>query len=134
MSVVKEGIRISEDGKINFGDYGADAKVKAKAELSGDEYSVKTHRDVTRLEKNGALLLEAVPGAAAADFVFDEDGVTFDIYGNGNTQITLELFPETEYELKINDSSHGKFKTNKSGKLSFGEELSGKPVSVSVKK
>ena len=134
MAVIKEGIIISTDGKISFGDYTAAAKLKAVAEHNGDEYSVKTHKDVTRLEKNSALLVETVPGASVADFTHTESGMAFTAFGKGNTQITLELLPDTEYELKTNDSSHGMIKTNLSGKLIFGEELSGEGTAVTVER
>ncbi len=63
MAVIEELIREEKDGSISFGDYSQQEKQKVEGfEANGDIYKVKTYKDLTRLEKNGSLLLEAVPG------------------------------------------------------------------------
>ena len=95
--------------RINFGDHKATEKVKETFEQSGDEYGVKTHAEVTRLEKNGRMIFESVPGATVTGFVLSERLVTFAAQGLGDTQITLELLPEAEYRLCIDGVNIGMF-------------------------
>ena len=64
MAVIQELIRQEENGRISFGNYLMDEKKKVlDFEANGDLYKVKTFREITKLEKNGKMLLEAVPGA-----------------------------------------------------------------------
>ena len=126
-----------KDGKLNFGNYAVTEKIKINDfEHMGNVYSLRAHDQVTRLEKNGELLLETVPGSAIFDFVFDEKGCAFVIESNTGVQVTLGLAPETAYDLAIFDAkgaeTHEEIETNRSGKLSFGVELSdaGKRVAL----
>ena len=134
MAAIQEGIRLSQDRLIDFGNYEIKDKLKAKLNLNGDEYAVKTHAEITRLEKNGALLIEAVPGAVLLGFYADEDEVSFSAEGKENTHFTLELIPETVYALSVAGKSIGAVKTSLSGKINFGAELSENPVEIAVKK
>ena len=127
MSIVNEGINIEANDLISFGNYEAIDKIKAKIEVSGDEYAVKTHKEITRLEKNGMLLLETVPGAAVFNFEMKEDRASFSAEGIGDTQITIGLIPETTYSLTVDDEKVGGLETQKSsGKVVFSVDLSGK--------
>ena len=64
MAVIEELIRKEDDGSISFGNYLMDEKKKVlDFEVQGDLYKVKTFKEITKLEKNGKMLLEAVPGA-----------------------------------------------------------------------
>ena len=65
MTVVKELLRVEEDGTISFGDYTLDTKTKLDGfEFQGDIYKVKTFKEITKLEKNGMFVYESVPGTA----------------------------------------------------------------------
>ena len=67
MSVIKELLRTEEDGTISFGNYELDQKSKlSDFEYNGDAYKVKTFREITKLEKNGMLVYESVPGTAVS--------------------------------------------------------------------
>ena len=59
---------------------------------------------------------------------------TFNIYGFGDTQITIGLEEDTEYEVYVDDVSIGGMKTNLSGKLIFSVELSENGSRVLIKK
>ncbi len=59
---------------------------------------------------------------------------TFEIYGFGDTQITIGLEEDTEYEVYVDGVSIGGMKTNLSGKLIFSVELSEKSTKVLIKK
>lgn len=133
LAVVNEGISVNGSG-LNFGNYLVTDKIKVKDfDVEGDIFSVKTHNAVTRLEKNGKLLIESVPGASFFGFNESEKGVTFSAYGNGDTQITLELQPGTEYGLFTDGTAYGKMKSTLSGKISFSVELNNEKTDIEVK-
>ncbi len=135
MSVVKELLRAEADGSISFGDYTLSQKAKLPDfEHKGDIYYVKTYGESTRLEKNGMFVYESVPGTSVNEFSAREDSVTFQVEGNQDAQITLELAEETEYMIYVNEKATGKMTTNRSGKLSFSVELGGAPVSIRIQK
>ena len=134
MSVVTELIRKEEDGSISFGDYSLAAKAKLDDfEFQGDLYKVKTYKDITKLEKNGMFVYESVPGTTVNNFKALENKVSFSVEGQEDSQITLELEAEAEYEIIVNEESAGVMKTNLGGKLSLSVELEGvDAASISV--
>lgn len=124
MSAVKELIRTEENGTISFGDYELSAKSKlSDYEHLGDMYKVKTFREITKLERNGMFVYESVPGTAVSNMAQDDSRMTFQVEGPEDSQITVELEAETEYEIFLNGESSGKMSTNLGGKLSFSVEL-----------
>ena len=69
MAVIEELIRLEDNGSISFGNYLMDEKKKVlDFEVAGNLYKVKTYKDITKLEKNGKMLLETVPGATIHNF------------------------------------------------------------------
>ena len=68
---------------------------------------------------------ESVPGTSVNNFVEKEDGVSFQVEGDEDAQITVGLEDEAEYEVFINGESIGRMKTNLGGKLSVSVELAG---------
>ena len=135
MAVITEGIKTYDDASLCFGDYTVKEKLKVDGfEFGGNIYKVKTHDEITRLEKNGKLLLESVPGSAIHNFIIDEKNVSFCAEGNEDTQITLELEPSTEYTVFISGVNTGKMKTNLSGKINFSVELNHTDQEIVIKK
>lgn len=125
MAAVKELLRAENDGTLSFGDYTLGAKTKKdNYEFEGDIYKVKTFAEITKLEKNGMFVYESVPGSAVENFRETEKEVVFTVSARGDVQFTLELEPESEYEVFIDGISAGKMSTNLSGKLSVSVELS----------
>lgn len=125
MVAVKELLRSEEDGTLSFGDYTLQSKTKLdNFEFEGDIYKVKTFSEITKLEKNGMFVYESVPGSSVERFKETDTGVMFEVTAPEDVQFTLELEPESEYEVWINDKSSGKMRTNLSGKLSVSIELS----------
>ena len=104
MATVKELLRAEEDGTLSFGDYTLASKT-------------------TKLERNGSFVYESVPGSAVENFKETEKGVSFQVSAPEDVQFTLELEPESEYEVLIDGESAGKMTTNLSGKLSVSIEL-----------
>ena len=70
------------------------------------------------------FVYESVPGSAVENFETTESEVAFMVSAGGDVQFTLELEPESEYEVFIDGASAGKMSTNLSGKLSVSVELS----------
>ncbi len=125
MAAVKELLRAENDGSLSFGDYTLPSKTKKdNFEFQGDIYKVKTFAEITKLEKNGMFVYESVPGSAVEDFRETDREVEFTVSAPGDVQFTLELEPESEYEVFIDGNSAGRMTTNLSGKLSVSVELS----------
>ena len=119
-----ELIYVQADETLGFGDYTLDAKAKVDGfEFQGDLYKVKTYFEITKLKKNGVLVYESVPGTKVSHFKADEREVIFVVEGKEDTQITLELEPEKEYKIFVDDVQTGKMKTNFGGKLVLSAEL-----------
>ena len=135
MPVVESLICKEADGKLSFGNYilGTKSKVEDFAH-EGDVYKVKTFKEITKLERNSAFVYESVPGRAVMEFETTPNLTTFNIYGLGDTQITIGLEEDTEYEVYVDDVSIGGMKTNLSGKLIFSVELSENGSKVLIKK
>ncbi|MBQ9119371.1 MAG: endosialidase [Lachnospiraceae bacterium] len=131
-----ELIRKETDGTLSFGDYTLETKSKASDfEFNGDLYKVKTFWEVTKLEKNGMFVYESVPGTAVEHFEATENTVSFQVRAAEDTQITLELEPEKEYKIFIDDTNVGKMKTNLGGKLVLSVEFKdAEPAAVRVVK
>lgn len=124
MAAIKELLRTEENGTLSFGDYTLSSKTKLdNFEFEGDIYKVKTFVEITKLEKNGMFVYESVPGSTVENFRETEAGVEFQVSAPEDVQFTLELEPESEYEVFIGGASSGKMMTNLSGKLSVSIEL-----------
>ena len=124
MATVKELLRAENDGTLSFGDYTLAPKTKKDGfEFKGDLYKVKTFAEITKLEKNGMFVYESVPGSTVENFKETDTEVEFTVSAPEDVQFTLELEPESEYEVFIAGESAGKMGTNLSGKLSVSVEL-----------
>ncbi len=136
MANVKELLRTGENGGISFGDYSLDTKTKlADFRYQDSVYKVKTFKEITRLEKNGGVVYESVPGSAVHDFKDTERQLSFCAEAADDIHITLELEPEKEYKVFINDTNIGKMKSNLGGKIDFSIELNeGESAKVEVVK
>lgn len=125
MSVVNELIRTEGDGSLSFGNIELPAKAKLDGyEHDGDLYKIKTFKEITKLEKNGTMVYESVPGTVVHNLKVTERELHFDVEGDEDAQITLELEAGKEYKIYVDDTNLGKMKTNLGGKLSFSVELS----------
>lgn len=134
MAVIKELIRTEANGTISFGDYSLMQRAKLdNFEHDGDLYKVKTFREITKLERNGMFVYESVPGTAVTELSVTEDGMTFQVEGTEDAEITLGLEEEKDYQVSVEGVSAGQMKTNLGGKLTISVELDPeKPVKVAV--
>ncbi len=135
MAIIQEILKINDDNTLSFGNY----KIKEKQKIgdfpfNNDIYKCKTHTDITRLEKNDVLLLETVPGATVHNLNVTEEAVIFNIEGNGDTKITVELEENTKYNVTVDGENLGVENTGISGKLSFSHELLNTAVEVKIEK
>lgn len=118
-----ELIHINERGNLNFGNHLLEEKSKQKDfEYKKDRYYVKTFKESTRLEKNEKMLFESIPGTTILDFDQNPDEVSFYVEAVKDVQITLDLIPDTVYEVFINEESIGGMKTGSGGKLDISVE------------
>lgn len=125
MTASKELLQAEEDGTLSFGDYTLESKTKQEDfEFEGDIYKVKTFKEITKLERNGMFVYESVPGSTVKSFKATDSEVTFCVSSAKDVQFTLELEPDSEYEVFISNVSAGKMMTNLSGKLSVSTEES----------
>ena len=136
MATIKELIRTEAAGGLSFGNYELDVKSKlSDFEYNGDLYKVKTFRELTRLERNEMFVYESVPGTTVLDMKLGGNGMVFFVEGTENTQVTVELEPDTEYKVIVDDVNLGNMKTNLGGKLSFSVDLNpGTAVKAEIEK
>ena len=78
------------------------------------------------------FVYESVPGTVAEHFKVTDDSVEFEVEGDKDAQITVQLENDTDYEVYVDDVAVGSMKTNMSGKLSVSVELE-EGTSVKVK-
>ena len=135
MAVINEIICTEADGSLSFGNYEVAEKQKVEGFKVGyDEYKVRTHKEVTRLSKNGNLVLETVPSATDHSLKVRDRVTTFDIEGKGSTMVTLELIPDSTYSIYVDDVYIDKVNTNMAGKISFSVELDSNDKAVRIEK
>jgi len=124
MANVKELLKAEENGTLSFGDYSLEKKTKlADFEHGGNVYKVKTFGEITRLERNGKVAYESVPGSAVHHFKDTGRQISFEAEAADDIQITLEVEPEKEYRVLVDDTNIGRMKSNLGGKISFSIEM-----------
>ena len=125
----------SQDGGLNFGGFAFEKKQKQEGYVVNESvYKIKTHNEITRLERNDALLFETTPGSLITDFYLNDGLCAFNARGTGDTHITIELLPETTYRVVEDGINLGDCKTNKTGKIMFSAELTGNKKEFKVEK
>ena len=136
MAVITELIHKEADGTLSFGNFDFDTKQKkSDFEYEGDMYKIKTFKEITKLEKNGMFVYESVPGTVVTNMKSTENEVVFNVEGWEDSSITLELEPEQEYKVLVDNADIGRMKTNLGGKLNISVELNpGQTSQVKVEK
>lgn len=135
MAGISELIRVENDDSLSFGNYLMDSKRKIQDfDVDGDLYKVKTFKAMTKLEKNGRLLYESVPGTTVYNLAVTEAQTSFEVEGAEDAQVTIELESEQNYILFINDVEVDMMKTSLSGKISFGVDFETGNQKVMIKK
>ena len=136
MAVIKELIRKENNGSISFGNYELPQKTKlADFEVNGDLYKVKTFKEITKLERNGMFVYESVPGTTVDHLQVTENGMTFQVEGAVDAQITVELEEDTSYQVFVDEKEIGEMKTHLGGKLALSVELDpSRKASIKIEK
>jgi len=125
MAVIKELLRVEDDGTLSFGDYSLKQKTKLdEFEFRGDIYKIKTFDELTKLEKNGMFVYESVPGSTVLNLMIADQEISFMVSAPADIQFTLGLEPECRYKVCIDGEDAGDMSTNLSGKLSVSAECS----------
>ena len=78
------------------------------------------------------FVYESVPGTAVANFNCTSEQVSFTVEGKEDAMVTLELEPETDYEITVDGASAGQMKTNLGGKLNLSVEFNFKIFLISI--
>lgn len=135
MAGTSELIKVENTNTLSFGNFELNEKAKVdNFEVEGDLYKLKTFKTMTKLEKNGRLLYESVPGTSVEDFKLTEKTLSFKVVGKEDAQITVELESEEAYKLFIDDVLVGKINANVAGKLTFNSEFANGPQTVKITK
>lgn len=129
-------IKIGTDNTLTFGDFQSDTKQKFENFLfEGNSYNIRTYKETTRLTKNKELLLETVPGSLVHNFHKEAGEAIFDIQSFADTNITVQLEPDTIYRVTAGKNKLGSLSSGISGKLSFALDLTdGKSQTVRLEK
>ncbi|WP_026529202.1 hypothetical protein [Butyrivibrio sp. VCD2006] len=135
MAVVEQLLRAEADGTISFGNYDLPEKKKLdNFEHEGNILKVKTFKDITKLEQNEMFLYESVPGTTVTHFKENDNGVSFEVEGPGDAQITVGLEENTDYHVLVDGKNIGPMQTGVGGKLSFSVTLGTAPSKVEIHK
>lgn len=135
MAIVKELILAEENGTISFGNYELDKKTKLMSfDVGGNLYDIRTFNEITKLNKDEALVYESIPGTAVHNFTVKDKLITFKVAGTAESQITMELSPDTEYDLFIDELKVGKIKSNLAGKIIFSVDCRNTPKKVEIRR
>lgn len=136
MANVTELLRAEENGALSFGNFDLESKTKlSDFQFQGNTYKVKTFKEITRLEKNGGVAYESVPGSAVHGYKETDRIITFKVEAPDDVQITVEVEPEKDYKVLIDDTNIGKIHSSISGKISFSIELNpGEVAEVQINK
>lgn len=135
MAVVQELIRLEENQSISFGNYLVNEKKKViDFEVNGDLYKVKTYNEITKLEKNGKLVFESLPGTAVHHFDMKEKIVSFELEGEDDVSVTLELEGDKNYKIFIDDVQVDKVKSNLAGKVTFSADVQNDKKRIRIEK
>lgn len=127
MAVVTELIRKEDNGTLSFGDYTLPSKTKLEDFAAyGNIYKVKTFKELTRLERDGALVYESEPGTSVNDYKVLDNGVSFTVSGDDDAMITVGVSEDTEYNVTVGERNVGIIKSGISGKINISVELAGK--------
>ena len=124
------------DNEKDCANYELETKTKkADIQFEGASYKIKTFKEITKLEKNGTLVYESVPGSTVTGFRGNDEIVEFDVEAPGDISFTLEMRPSTEYKLVVDGVSAGRIPTNVGGKLNASLSLNeGSKSSVKIVK
>lgn len=133
MSVINEIIRLEQDNTLSFGNHLVEEKQKVENfDVAGDLFKVKTHTVMTKLEKNGILVYESLPGTVVRHLDLTGQGMNFTVEGKDTARITVELEPDSEYKLFVDDLQVDKMKSNLSGKITFSLSKMTAPQSIKI--
>lgn len=112
-------ISININENLDFGCHELDHKSKEIIEYRGLNVKVKTHSEITRLERDELMIYESVPGTTVTDFSYRPEKISFNVTGMGNTSIIIAVNQNNKYRLMIDDEQY--FATNvlSGGKIQF---------------
>ena len=87
-------------------------------QFEGDIYKIGTFKTMTKLDKNGQLIFESVPGSAVHNLL-QQQWSAFEIESSSDVQVTLEVEAGQEYKVFIDNTNVGMMKANLEEKLTL---------------
>ena len=116
-------MRVEEDGTLSFGDFTLTQKTKLdNFEFQKDVYKVKTLLRDHKTEM-GCSSTNLYRKELLWNILQRQKMIAFTVSAKEDVQFTLELEPDCEYIVYVDDVNIGKMMTNLSGKLSVSAEL-----------
>ena len=136
MKTVSTLISGNDEELLSFGDFTQTEKKKyTDYDYRGDMYYVKTFREITKLEKNGMFEFESVPGSAVFAYDSGIEKKTFEVTGQGDTQIVLAVEDGADYALFINGALADETNVDIRGKFCINVHLDPEvPVRIELEK
>lgn len=135
MAIVNGLIEVQDNGTISFGNYELPKKTKLMGfEVAGNLYDIRTFKEITKLNKDEGLVYESIPGTAVHNFSVKDKLISFKVAGIAESQITMELSPDTDYNLFIDELKVGKIKSNLAGKIVFSVDCRNTPKKVEIRR
>lgn len=135
MAIINELIKVGENGDISFGNYELPQKTKLIGfDVGGNLYDIRTFKEITKLNRDEALVYESIPGTAVHNFTIKDRIISFKVAGMAESQITMELSPDTDYNLFIDELKVGKIKSNLAGKITFSVDCRNTPKKVEIRR
>ena len=135
MAIVNELIKAEDNGTISFGNYELSKKTKLmNFDVGGNLYDIRTFNEITKLNKDEGLVYESIPGTAVHNFTVKDKLITFEVAGMAESQITMELAPNTDYNLFIDQLKVGKITSNLAGKIVFSVDCRNTPKKVEIRR
>ena len=135
MATVQALIQVETDGTISFGNYELPKKTKVMGfEVGGNLYDVRSFNEITKLNKDEALVYESIPGTSVHSFNMTDKLIEFEVAGVAETQITMELSPNTDYNLFIEGVKIGKVGSTVAGKIIFSVDCTKDLKKIAIKR
>ena len=135
MAIINELIKVEDNGAISFGNYELGQKTKLmNFDVRGNLYDIRTFNEITKLNKDDGLVYESIPGTAVHNYTVEDKLISFKVAGRAESQITMELSPDTDYNLFIDELKIGKIKSNLAGKIVFSVDCRNTPKKVEIRR
>lgn len=128
-------LKINDDKTFDFGNYENKDKLKEAIIHNELDYKVKTHSDITRLERDELMIYESVPGTNVRNFSYTSSKIKFNVSGYSHTSIIIGVNQDSVFNLTVDNVDEGEAIFVAKGKLNINLNLeNNEEVSVELTK